>query len=78
MDERLGWLQKTFHLKGDEVRLVVVKHPRLIAQPLMRLKGTVFSLCEELGFSLPQMKELLLKVPKLFSICGFLSLDSWI
>ncbi|CAG0896920.1 unnamed protein product [Darwinula stevensoni] len=68
LDERMGWLQKTFRLKGDEVRLVVVKHPRLIVQPMMRFKGLVFSLHEELGFSLPQMKELLLGVPKLFTI----------
>uniref|UniRef100_A0A183EQG8 Pyr_redox domain-containing protein n=1 Tax=Gongylonema pulchrum TaxID=637853 RepID=A0A183EQG8_9BILA len=30
IDARLGWLQKTFELTGDEVRQVIVKEPRVI------------------------------------------------
>lgn len=28
-DARLGWVQKTFHLTGDEVRQVIVIEPRV-------------------------------------------------
>ncbi|VDO97731.1 unnamed protein product [Soboliphyme baturini] len=66
IDSRLGWLQKAYSLTGDEVRLVVTKQPKIIAFGIGYLQVIEFSFKEEMGFSRAQIKQLLLKDPKLF------------
>lgn len=68
IDGRLGFLQKTFHLTGDEVRFLAVESPELVVKRnLVNHVGSVrFSFMEEMGFSKEEIKEILLKCPRLF------------
>lgn len=66
MDRRLGYLQKTFELTGDEVRHVVARLPKLPTYSINLISDNTFAIKEEMGFTKEQTKELLLNCPKLF------------
>ncbi|KHN75260.1 mTERF domain-containing protein 1, mitochondrial [Toxocara canis] len=66
MDSRLGWIQKSFSLSGDEVRLLIVKEPRIVmfgVAPLQRLRNTFL---KEMEFTEEEVKKMLLEDPRLF------------
>ncbi|XP_057376565.1 transcription termination factor 3, mitochondrial-like [Daphnia carinata] len=66
IDNRLGFVQQTFNLTGDEVRAVATKESRLITCSLQGIKLMNFGFKEEMGFEANQIKELLLAKPKLW------------
>ncbi|VDM97736.1 unnamed protein product [Thelazia callipaeda] len=67
-DSRLGWIQKTFELTGDEVRDVIVNEPRLIMYGIGPLERLVIMLTEEMEFTKEQVKAILMKDPRVFMI----------
>ncbi|CAN7998924.1 unnamed protein product [Ixodes hexagonus] len=69
IDRRLGYLQKTFGLTGDEVRHVVARLPKLPTFSINLISGNTFAIKEEMGFDNEQTKQLLLNCPKLFLSC---------
>ncbi|XP_062556204.1 transcription termination factor 3, mitochondrial [Armigeres subalbatus] len=68
IDRRLGFFQKTFELRGDEVRSLTVKQPRIITYNLEHIRKSTFSIKEEMGFDAQETKALLLSKPKLWMI----------
>lgn len=66
IDDRLGFFQKDFQLTGDEVRLLTVAYPRLITYSQRIIKEMSFSVREECCFEPNEVKEILLKCPKLW------------
>lgn len=66
IDDRLGFFQKDFELTGDEVRLLTVAYPRLITYNQRIIKEMSFSVREECCFEPEEVKEILLKCPKLW------------
>lgn len=66
IDERLGFFQKEFELTGDEVRSVTVTEPRLITYDLGNIKTMSFSIIEECCFEANEVKQILLKCPKIW------------
>uniref|UniRef100_A0A915BXN6 mTERF domain-containing protein 1, mitochondrial n=1 Tax=Parascaris univalens TaxID=6257 RepID=A0A915BXN6_PARUN len=66
MDARLGWIQNSFTLSGDEMRSLIVKEPRIVMfgiAPLQRLRNVFL---EELQFTEAEVKQMLLEDPRLF------------
>ncbi|XP_063231578.1 transcription termination factor 3, mitochondrial isoform X2 [Bacillus rossius redtenbacheri] len=68
IDSRLGHFQKNFSLTGNEVRFLATKQPRLITYSMNHIKVNTFVIKEELGFEAKEMKNILLKQPKLWMI----------
>uniref|UniRef100_A0A8R1XWW0 Mitochondrial import receptor subunit TOM22 homolog n=1 Tax=Onchocerca volvulus TaxID=6282 RepID=A0A8R1XWW0_ONCVO len=68
IDARLGWIQKTFELTGDEMRQVIVTEPRVIIYGIGPLERLVIMLNEELEFTKEQIKAILLEDPRVFMI----------
>ncbi|CAH0556752.1 unnamed protein product [Brassicogethes aeneus] len=66
IDQMLGFFQKHFTLKGDEVRSLTVTCPKLITFKERTVKVNTFAIHEEMGFSTEEVKGMLLKKPKLF------------
>ncbi|XP_076272945.1 mitochondrial transcription termination factor 3 [Rhynchophorus ferrugineus] len=66
IDDKLGFFQKTFHLSGKEVRQIAVAQPKLITFDQEKIKVNIFALKEEMCFSPSDLKEILLKKPKLY------------
>uniref|UniRef100_A0AC34FNA7 Mitochondrial transcription termination factor n=1 Tax=Panagrolaimus sp. ES5 TaxID=591445 RepID=A0AC34FNA7_9BILA len=67
-DSRLGWIQRQFHLSGNEVRYLLTKEPRLIIFGLGPLQRLVLLLNNELRFTKEDIKKMLLEDPRLFMI----------
>uniref|UniRef100_A0A9J2PNW4 mTERF domain-containing protein 1, mitochondrial n=1 Tax=Ascaris lumbricoides TaxID=6252 RepID=A0A9J2PNW4_ASCLU len=66
MDSRLGWIQNSFTLSGDEMRSLIVKEPRIVMfgiAPLQRLRNVFL---KELQFTEAEVKQMLLEDPRLF------------
>lgn len=68
IDRRLGYFQKQFKLNGNQVRTLAVKQPKLITYNLEHIRVNSFSIKEEMGFNADEVKELLLKKPRLWMI----------
>lgn len=68
IDNRLGFFQKNFELNGDDVRFLATKQPNLITYSIEHIQKAVFTVKEEMGFNVEEMKCLLLAKPKLFMI----------
>lgn len=66
IDSRLGFFQKEFYLKGDEVRSLATQLPKLITYKLQKVKLNKFALAEEMGFNSEELKCILLGKPCLF------------
>ncbi|CAK1549846.1 unnamed protein product [Leptosia nina] len=66
IDKRLGYFQKKFSLTGNEVRYLTTKQPQLITYNLHHVTTNTFVIREEFGFNDNEVKELLLKKPKLW------------
>lgn len=71
IDERLGFFQKDFSLTGNEVRQLVVSYPRLITYDLVQVNHISFSIREECCFEKDEVKQILLKCPKLWTLRKF-------
>lgn len=76
IDKRLGYFQKEFLLRGEEVRFLSSKLPRLITYNMEHLRQATFSIREEMGFDKKEIKCLLLSKPRLWllskysKVCG--------
>lgn len=66
IDERLGFFQSDFQLTGSEVRALTVKCPKLITYHMMEIQNITFSIREECCFEDDEVKQILLKVPKIW------------
>lgn len=66
IDNRLGYFQSNFKLRGNEVRTLTVKAPKVITFKMVHLLGNTFSIREEMGFDQTQVKKLLLKLPRIW------------
>ncbi|KAL5276522.1 MTERFD1 family protein [Megaselia abdita] len=66
IDNRLGFFQKNFELNGDDVRFLTTKQPNLITYKIEHVQKALFTVKEEMGFNVEEMKCLLLAKPKLF------------
>lgn len=66
INEKLGFFQKQFGLTGNEVRLVAAKKPKLITYDLQKIRRSIFSVKEEMGFTAEETKKILLKKPGIF------------
>lgn len=69
IDQRLGFFQKEFSLKGNEVRQLAVNKPTLITHSLMKVRRATFSIREEMCLEKDEVKSLILRLPKLW-LCG--------
>lgn len=65
IDECLGSVQKLLQLETKEIRLLATRYSKLITYPLEKLKPNVFVFKEEMGFEADEMKQMILKLPKL-------------
>uniref|UniRef100_A0A915Q3T0 Transcription termination factor 3, mitochondrial n=1 Tax=Setaria digitata TaxID=48799 RepID=A0A915Q3T0_9BILA len=68
IDARLGWIQKTFELTGDEVRQVIVTEPRVIMYGIGPFERLVIILNKDLEFTKEQIKSILLRDPRVFML----------
>lgn len=68
IDEQLGFFQKDFRLTGDEVRLLTVTFPKIITHNSIAIRDISFSIREECCFEPHEVKEVLLKCPKLWML----------
>lgn len=68
IDNRLGFFQKNFELTGDDVRFLATKQPTLITYRMEHIEKAMFTVKEEMGFNVEEMKCLLLAKPKLFMV----------
>lgn len=66
IDGRLGYFQANFYLKGNEVRLFAVKGAKVVTYRMLHIMNNTFSIREEMEFDKIQVKQLLLKLPKLW------------
>uniref|UniRef100_A0A8L7T078 Bm2876, isoform d n=2 Tax=Brugia malayi TaxID=6279 RepID=A0A8L7T078_BRUMA len=69
-DARLGWIQKTFDLTGDEMRQLIITESRIIMYGVGPLEVCTWRLVtmlnEEMEFTKEQVKAILLKDPRVF------------
>lgn len=65
-DKQLGFLQREFALTGDEVRLVVTRHPKIAIWDSASILTMKMTYKDFLGFSADELKQLLLSDPKLY------------
>jgi len=70
IDGRLGFLQKTFQLSGNEVRILAVDSPDLVLKRdlVEHVQTITFSLNEEMGFSADEIKCMLLTNARIFLV----------
>ncbi|XP_065359489.1 transcription termination factor 3, mitochondrial [Calliphora vicina] len=68
IDKRLGYFQKEFALKGDDVRFLASKLPRLITYNMEHIRQATFCIREEMGFTKDEIKCLLLSKPRLLML----------
>ncbi|KAM7356443.1 mitochondrial transcription termination factor 3 [Cochliomyia hominivorax] len=68
IDKRLGYFQKEFSLKGDDVRFLASKLPRLITYNMEHIRKATFCIREEMGFNKEEIKCLLLSKPRLWML----------
>ncbi|OQV23500.1 putative Transcription termination factor 3, mitochondrial [Hypsibius exemplaris] len=66
IDRRLGALQKKFKLNGDEMRSIIIGQPKLVVLPSHHWDIIRLALTNELGFTVAEVKTLLLQRPKIF------------
>jgi len=66
IDNRLGYFQNNFKLRGKEVRILTVKAPKVVTYKMLHLLGNTFSIKEEMGFNQMQVKKLLLRLPRIW------------
>jgi mTERF domain-containing protein len=67
LDGRIGFIQRWFHLTGNEVRHVVTRTPKIVFWMQGLLKEVQFSVTEEMGFTKEEAKQILLEVPKIYT-----------
>ncbi|XP_073836764.1 mitochondrial transcription termination factor 3 [Musca autumnalis] len=68
IDKRLGYFQKEFALRGDDIRYLSSKQPRLITYNMKHLADATFCVREEMGFTKEEIKVLLLSKPRLWML----------
>ncbi|KAL1123970.1 hypothetical protein AAG570_001740 [Ranatra chinensis] len=68
IDRRLGYFQQNFLLKGDEVRFVATRQPKLITYNLDHIRDTRFAVIEEMGFTVDESKQIILRKPKVYTL----------
>lgn len=66
IDANLGWFQREFNLKANELRQIVVKQPLLITKPLKVASDMKFYLREILMFDEQQITSIIKQDPKVF------------
>lgn len=72
IDTRLGFFQKEFQLKGNQIRQLAVIAPRLITGEMEAIRESTFSIREEMCLEKCEVQDLLLKQPRLWMSCKWL------
>lgn len=62
-DSKLGFLQKTFKLNGDQVRAVASNLPKVVQIPNRDILATKFAFLEEMGFEEYEVKSIIVHNP---------------
>ncbi|XP_066157049.1 transcription termination factor 3, mitochondrial [Euwallacea fornicatus] len=65
IDNKLGFFQSNFKLTGIEVRQIASMKPQLITWSQDKIKVNIFVIKEEMGFSLDDIKQLILVKPQI-------------
>ncbi|XP_066250322.1 transcription termination factor 3, mitochondrial [Euwallacea similis] len=65
IDNKLGFFQLNFKLTGAEVRQIASMKPQLITWSQDKIKVNIFVIKEEMGFSLEDIKQLILVKPEI-------------
>lgn len=68
IDDRLGFFQRQFELSGKETRELAVAHPRIITYSIEHIRKASFTVREEMGMTKQEVKELILKLPKILTM----------
>lgn len=63
IDRRLGYIQETFNLKGDDVRKIITEAPSLATIPKKRIMVNTHLLREEMGLENRQLRSVIKQVP---------------
>uniref|UniRef100_A0A915E204 Transcription termination factor 3, mitochondrial n=1 Tax=Ditylenchus dipsaci TaxID=166011 RepID=A0A915E204_9BILA len=66
IDARLGFVQRQFGLKGQQIRDMVIKEPRTIMFGLGPIQRLVIMLNTDFGFSKEHLRKILIDDPRLF------------
>ncbi|KAH9508349.1 Transcription termination factor 3, mitochondrial [Bulinus truncatus] len=66
LDEKLGFLQNTFHLTGEEVRHVALTYPKILPWRHELIADVRFHIKESIGFNDSELKQIMLKEPSLY------------
>ncbi|CAL7944005.1 unnamed protein product [Xylocopa violacea] len=66
IDLRLSYFQHNFELNGYQVRCLTTKCPKLITYDMRRVKVSTFAVKEEMGFNKDEIKQVLLKAPRVW------------
>uniref|UniRef100_A0A0B6ZN96 Transcription termination factor 3, mitochondrial n=1 Tax=Arion vulgaris TaxID=1028688 RepID=A0A0B6ZN96_9EUPU len=67
LDDKLGYLQTVFNLTDHEVRNVVKLFPKILPYKKQLLMDVRFHILEFIGFDKVELKQLILKDPKIFA-----------
>ncbi len=67
LDTKLGWLQKEFHLNGNEVRAVMSAMPKLVILPLKVMHDNRFMLKDIMTYDDATIKSFMINYPRLFT-----------
>lgn len=73
VDNRLGFIQKSLDLSGDEVRQLAVKFPRILRVKKNVLQLNLFTIKEELLLEKPDIKKVVLNEPNILRIGKWLT-----
>ncbi|PZC78819.1 hypothetical protein B5X24_HaOG217145 [Helicoverpa armigera] len=68
IDKRLGYFQNCLNLRGQELRDLATKQPKLITYNLHHVKCNMFIIKEEMGFNDEEVKKLVMMKPKLLML----------
>lgn len=63
IDAKLGFLQKMFKLRGDEVRTLSSNFPKVISIPNRNITASKFIFLEEMGFEEHEVKKIIVHYP---------------
>lgn len=67
IDGRLGYFQANFQLSGNQIRIFTVKGPKVVTYNMLHIQANTYSIKEEMEFDKIQIKQLLLRMPKLWT-----------
>ena len=68
MDARLGFLQQEYFLEADQLRNILINHPRVMALGTGELRVMHFTLTDLMGFEHEWTRKLIVELPAILSV----------